>query len=75
MLIHLLEPSRIEGEFMSETDDQVEGSSDADDQIGGSRDPKWEPTESEKQKSDEQLHDRDENENDVMTDEHLRSAG
>jgi hypothetical protein len=42
-------------------DDQVEGSSDADDQIGGSSDPKWEPTESEKQKSAEQLHDQDEN--------------
>jgi hypothetical protein len=45
---------------MSETDDRAEGSSDADDQIGGSGDPKWKPTESEKQKSAEQLHDRDE---------------
>jgi hypothetical protein len=46
---------------MSDTDDQVEGSSDADDQIGGSRDPKWEPTESEKQKSAEQAPGEDEN--------------
>jgi hypothetical protein len=45
---------------MSETDDQAKGSSDADDQIGGSSDPKWEPTESEKQKSAEQLDDQDE---------------
>jgi hypothetical protein len=40
---------------MPEKDDRVEHTSDADDQIGGTGDPKWEPTEKEKQKSAEQL--------------------
>jgi hypothetical protein len=60
---------------MPEKDDRVEGSSDADDQIGGSGDPKWEPTESEKQESAKRLHDEDDNDNDVMTDDDLPSGG